>query len=484
MAPGYTDLVDRWAASDRRAMTTDDATLSYAEWQRRGLRAARALVGLGLRRPARVAIVLPNGPDFAVLLYACARIGVTLVPVSTWAVGGELLRVLGAAGPEIVIVSDFSAGAAALDGALSIQTLLEHDCGDVEFEAACRDGRDDADLAILYTSGSTGAPKGVVLAQDTVRRNGAAIAARMGLGPADRVYSYFPMFFSGGLCNVLTGASAVGAELVTQARYRPESAADLIRDRGCTAHNVWHDGLAAVAEYLDAADLSRMRRGLLLDPALFERFGLPFDDGVNMYGMTETATAFTCHSHTEPEAVRRGSHGAPLDGNLVRIIDPDRGTPLAVGEPGEIAVRGPSLMRGYTDGSHLDLTDDDGYFHTGDLGRLDEAGHVHFAGRLRTLIKVKGLTVQPEEVEAVLGAHPAVRMCAVVGLGDGDESTGLAALVVCDDATSLAELDAHCRRELSSYKVPSLRRIAEHEFPLSASRKIDRLAARRIASKP
>lgn len=483
---GYTDLIDRWAGTNRRAMTTDDATLTYTQWAARGVELARALVASHIERPARVAVALPNGPEFAIALYACARIGVTVVPLSTWAVGGELTRVLDAAAPALVIASDFIpeqlASLRATDfPVFELRELLARRCSDDDWERASSAGTDDSELAILFTSGSTGQPKGVILGQDTVRRNGTAIAQRMGLTGADRVYSYFPMFFSGGLCNVLTGAASVGAELITQARYEPVGAARLIRSRGATAHNVWHDGLAAIAEHLEAGDLAKMRRGLLLDPALFERFGLEFDEGVNMYGMTETATAFTCHDRRDPADVRMHGHGAPLPGNELRIADPDTGTLLPVGAEGEICVRGASLMRGYTDGSHVALTDDDGYFHTGDLGHVDERGHVHYSGRLKTLIKVTGLTVQPEEVEAVLAAHPAVLKAVVVGIGEGDESSGLQALVVTDEATSVAELERYCRAELSSYKVPRILEISDDEFPLSASRKIDRPAARRLA---
>jgi fatty-acyl-CoA synthase len=470
-------------------MTADDAVLTYADWSAHGRAVAASLLALGLRRPARVAALLPNGPEFAILLYACASLGVTLVPVSTWAVEGELRRVLAASGVEYLVVDDsvphrsaeldaLAAAGGAFPQRLPFSALRDAGGDPRSVQRAASDA-EDADLAVLFTSGSTGSPKGVILAQNTVAGNGAAIAQRMGLRRGDRVYSYFPMFFSGGLCNVLTGAAAAGAEVVTQARFEPASAAELIRARACTVHNVWHNGLAAVASGLTATDMRRMRRGLVLDPQLFDRFGLPFDEGINMYGMTETATAFTSHVYTDPADVRRRTHGTPLPGNELRIIDPDRSRALPDGEEGEIVVRGKGLMRGYTDGSHESLTDEEGWFHTGDIGVLDPTGQLTYTGRLKTLVKIKGLTIQPEEVEAVLTEYPGVHQAVAVGVG-GHEASTLVALVVCDDGVDLADVDAHCRRELSSYKVPALRRIRAEDFPLSASRKIDRGRAREL----
>lgn len=511
---GWASLVHAHRTSTRIALTTGRQVLHYAEWADRGERLARALLASGLRRPARVALLLPNGPEFAVALYACARIGLTAVPLSTWAAPGELRRTLEHADAQLVIASDvfpealaglvdavrmpgsgappvFLIGAPAA-GCAPIEALLDR-ADDSDPAAWGREqsaGSDDADLVVLYTSGSTGRPKGVILTQGAVRRNAGHIRRRMGIESPDRVYTYFPMFFSGGLCNALSGAAAAGAELVTLDKHDPSAAAELIRRRHCTARNVWHDGLGAIVSSpgFEADDLARMRRGLLLDPDVFERFGLPFDEGVNMYGSTETATAFTCHRWSDPADLRRTTHGTPLPGNEFRIVDADRGRPVSDGEVGEIAVRGPNLMRGYTDGSHEAMVDD-GWFRTGDLGvRLGE--QLRYTGRLKTLIKVKGLTVQPEEVEAVLLAHPAVDRAVVVGVGGDDASALWAVVSVHDDARAgvsdpelVDALSIHSRRELSSYKVPRIRIVPESAFPLSGSRKVDRQAAARMVAR-
>jgi fatty-acyl-CoA synthase len=198
-----------------------------------------------------------------------------------------------------------------------------------------------------------------------------------------------------------------------------------------------------------------------------------------MYGMTETATAFTCGDATDSLASRLQGHGTPLPGNLLRLVEPGTDNPVASGREGEICVSGPNLMEGYTDGSHQDRIDDLGFFHTGDIGRLDDLDRLHFTGRTSSLIKNKGLTVQPEEVESVLLAMPGVLHAVAVGVRDGVDSAGVHALVALQPTAvvSSAELHDHCKARLSSYKVPSIRTIDPSEFPLTASMKVDRRRA-------
>lgn len=511
---GYADLILRWRETDRILMTCDDVTLTYADCVARGDALARSLLGLGLERPARVAAFLPNGVEFVLLLYACARVGLTLVPISTWSKPAEIQRTLTSAGPQVIFVKDAFPGhgavdlvGAALAGVPALQNLPVYDWGArgpqqgavsqlLDLARNCDRSRwsrvsatalhGDADLAVLYTSGSTGQPKGVILGQAAVSGTGSHIAARMGFGGDDRIFSYFPLFFSGGLCNVLTGTLSVGAELVTQARFEPASALELIRARRCTGRNVWHDGLEPIAavEGFMPSDLALMRRGLHIDPQFLRKLGLVDDEGVNMYGMTETSTAITCGDYRETAAVRQNTHGLPLPGSDVKIVRPGGGAALPAGEEGEICVRGPGLMRGYTDGSHYERIDEDGFFHTGDVGYIDEDGYMHFVGRTRTLIKIKGLTVQPEEIEATLLQHPDVNKVVVVGHGEGHEASGLLALVVlrAGAITEAERLAAYCASQLSSYKVPKVIFIDEESFPLSASMKIDRPAAMALAN--
>src|SRR6266849_6337882 len=226
-AGGYAGFVARWRRSGRVALTTPTRRLTYAEWADRGDELARALMARGLDAPARVATLLPNGPELLIALYACARAGITLVPLSTWSTLDEVLRVLDAADPELVLTSDqfpgtttvlaaarsrsssrwsdsawaWSAGGSGdtagldpIDGLLADAAAI----GERDWSNRARDSS-GADLVVLYTSGSTGQPKGVLLRQSAVRRNASAIVARMGYGDGERVFSYFPLFFSGGL---------------------------------------------------------------------------------------------------------------------------------------------------------------------------------------------------------------------------------------------------------------------------------------------
>jgi fatty-acyl-CoA synthase len=507
---GFAPLIHRWRNdAGRLLLTCDDASLTYAACAARGDELARALLGFGLRCPGRLAVVLPNSVEFVISLYAASRIGAALVPLSTWSRPAEMKRVLLDAAPALILAKDAFEGhgivaalrsvcacepalraipifdwTSATSGVRPIDDLLEFAgrCADLVWAAEAALGHHrDADLAILYTSGSTGAPKGVRLRQGAVAQNGAAIAGRMGFDETDRVFSYFPFFFSGGLCNALTGAVSSGAELVTQSRFRASEALSLIRARGCTGRVIWHDGLeplAAVAGF-QLEDVKGMRRGLFIDPSLLQRLGLPPDEGVNMYGMTETATAFTCGDYRESAWIRGSTHGRPFAGNDLRIMSLDLSVPVGIGVEGEICVRGYSLMSGYTDGSEAGSIDEDGYFHTGDVGVVDGAGYLRFIGRRKTMIKIKGLTVQPEEVEATLLRHQAIAKAVVVGQGDGHESSRLVAMVVAKPGARLdaSAVESFCRQELSSYKVPSVVEIDGSSFPMSASMKIDRRAA-------
>lgn len=504
---GFAHAIRESAALGGRALSTDVETLDYREWVDRGELLARAFVAHGIGMGSHVAVALPNGVDLLVAYYACARVSAVIIPLSTWSTGWELRRILGSVDVQLLLTSDHfpeqrdeiatlmregvSPGAREAyttgdggHGFLAISDLLScaPECDDRDFAAAVQAEGGTRDFAILFTSGSTGAPKGVVLTQGAVRENGALIARRMGLGRGDRVYSYFPMFFSGGLCNVLSGAVSVGAEVVTQPRHDAEGAARLIRARRCTARSVWHDGFAAVANAPEFGreQLVTMHKGLVVDQSIFDRFAVEFDDGVNMYGMTETATAFTCHDFRDPVADRRRSHGRVLPGNELRILAAATGARVPDGDEGEIAVRGPRLMKGYTDGSHAGLIDEDGFFHTGDVGRLDGHGRLHYSGRLKTLIKLGGLSVQPEEIEAALLEQYGVARAVVVG--DALDAHRLGALVVPRAGLKLqaAELQAALAQRLSKYKVPEIRVIDEDQFVLSATRKVDRAAAARL----
>ena len=193
---------------------------------------------------------------------------------------------------------------------------------------------------------------------------------------------------------------------------------------------------------------------------------------------------FTAWPSTTPLEVRASGHGAPVAGREVRIRDPESGGPLPDGASGEICVRGPTLFSHYDGMSPSECFDADGFFRTGDLGRIDERGTVHFLGRLKDVIKTAGANVAAAEVEAALVRHPAVAAAHVVPVPAGARGEDVAAFVVASAPVDTADLIAHCRAELASFKVPRhvwLRR--EDELPLRASGKVDKAILRAEAER-
>jgi acyl-CoA synthetase (AMP-forming)/AMP-acid ligase II len=200
--------------------------------------------------------------------------------------------------------------------------------------------------------------------------------------------------------------------------------------------------------------------------------------------MTETGPMFTAWPSTTPLAIRASGHGAPIAGREVRICDPESGEPLAVGTPGELCVRGPTLFSHYDGLSPSDCFDAEGWFHTGDLARLDERGTMHFLGRIKDVIKTAGANVAAAEVEAALLRHPAVGAAHVVPVPAGARGEDVAAFVVLSRPVEPVALLDHCRAELASYKVPRhlwLRR--EDELPLRGSGKVDKASLRAEAAR-
>ncbi|MGH7896192.1 MAG: class I adenylate-forming enzyme family protein, partial [Candidatus Binatia bacterium] len=205
---------------------------------------------------------------------------------------------------------------------------------------------------------------------------------------------------------------------------------------------------------------------------------------VGMYGMSETATCVACARFDDPPALRRETFGRPLAGMEIRIVDPDTGAPVAAGETGEIFVKGPTLMEGYYRVPRAEAFDPEGFFETGDLGFVDDAGCLHFATRLKDVIKTAGVNVAAVEVEEVLAKHPAVRAAHVVGVPDAVRGENVAAFVVLEDGARAepGALQAYCRESLASYKVPRhVFMIAAADVPRTGTGKIEKPALKKMA---
>ena len=333
---------------------------------------------------------------------------------------------------------------------------------------------------ILYTSGSTAAPKGVTLAHGPVIANGFDIGERMHLGADDRVWLAVPLFWSFGSANALPAIMTHGGAIVLQESFEPGEALALIEREQCSVYYGMGNMARALKEHPDHPKrrLGAMRTGLTIGPPediAMTIQALGAEELCNVYGSTETyGNCAVCDAH-DPLPLRLNSQGTPLPGMTIRAVDLVTRRPL---QPARSASWRSAVMSrpAISRAPELDVAafDADGYFLTGDLGSIED-GRVHFRGRLKEMIKTGGINVAPLEVEQVLLQHPDIVQAHVVGVPDPTKEEIVAAAVELRDGSlaDAATIVAFCRERLASYKVPArlVFRTAE-EFPRTATGKI------------
>jgi long-chain acyl-CoA synthetase len=459
------------AAPDRTALVVGDRSWRYGELDRLAGAVAGGLAGLGLRAGERVALHLPNGPEFVVAYYACQKAGLVALSLNVASAPEELRFILADAAAAAVITAD--AVAARLPARAELPALRHlvragaAGAGEVDFRAlqagpplAARPGPPDETAAILYTSATTGRPKGVMLTRANVASNVAETVRQLGMTAADVGLCALPLFHCFGQNFIMNALVAAGARLVLQERFVPEAFLDaLAAQRVSLCYGVPTMYILLLARGLDGRDLSALRLCFSAAASLpgeverewQARTGHVIHQG---YGLTETSP-FASYNHAV--AHRPGSIGTPIPGVEMRIVDPATGRDLPDGELGEIWIRGPNVMKGYFgDPAATAAAIQDGWFRSGDIGRRDADGYFYVVDRVKDMINVAGFKVFPREVEEVLFQHPSVREAAVVGLPDPVRGEVVRAVVVLADgqAPDPGALEALCRERLASYKVP------------------------------
>jgi fatty-acyl-CoA synthase len=500
------DLVDEMAeaAPAAEAVVFRDERLCYAALKARVDGFAKALLAAKIARGDRVAVLVTNRPEWIVAAFGAAKIGAIVTAISTFSTSRELTWTLKHSGAEVLISLDGFRGHSYLDGldreALpALRTIVALDgparAGIVPLPAFLASGGavDDAALAaaqrrvapadicyILYTSGSTAAPKGVTLAHGAVIANGFDIGERMHLTAEDRVWLAVPLFWSFGSANALPAILTHGGCAVLQESFEPGEALALIERERCSVYYGMANMARALREHPDHPGhrLGAMRTGLTIGPPediamTIAALGAP--ELCNVYGSTETyGNCAVCDAHDKLE-LRLNTQGRPLPGMTIRAVDLVTRAPLPDGEVGELAVAG-YVTPGYFSAPELDAEAfyTNGYFLTGDLGSIED-GRVHFRGRLKEMVKTGGINVAPLEVEQVLLQHPAVVQAFVVGVPDAAKGEIVAAAVelLPDAAADAHAILAYCRERLASYKVP-VRLVFKtpSEFPRTATGKI------------
>ncbi len=454
------------AHPDRPAIRLDDLVITYTQLDDLSARAAGWLRERGVRPGDRVGIMLPNVPQFPVLYYGVLRAGAAVVPMNPLLKAREVEHYLGDSQARLVFAwsaaaEEAAAGAAAVGAGhvvVDAGTLTE-----IAARAPVADvapTADDDTAVILYTSGTTGTPKGAELTHASLYRNAAVTSTTLfDLGPQDVVMGCLPLFHTFGQTCGLNAAVVSGACLTLMPRFDPATALKVIeRDRVTVFEGVPTMYVAMLHAGPRVADTSTLRLCVSGGAALpvevlrgfEEAFGTTILEG---YGLSETSPVATFNL---PDRRRPGSIGVPIDGVELKLVNAD-GTDAAEGEVGEIAIRGHNVMKGYwrrpeaTAGAIRD-----GWFHTGDMARRDGDGFYFIVDRKKDMIIRGGFNVYPREIEEVLYEHPAVLEAAVIGIPHPSHGEEVAAAVALRPGTAATpeELRAYVKARVAAYKYP------------------------------
>jgi fatty-acyl-CoA synthase len=471
------DLIERNAAftPDKAALRFEGATLTYAALSERIATAARALKSrLGVGRGDRVAILSLNHPDYLVLLYACARLGAMLLPMNWRLAPPEQVFILSDASAKVLVVEpEFAAVVPALKEALPDIRVIG--LGDVQgceigfdelLATAAGDGRnphidESCPLLLVYTSGTTGRPKGAVLRQEALLWNGVMSQHMHDMTSADHILTVLPFFHVGGLNIQTTPALHVGATVTVHPRFAPDTTlAAIAADKATLTVLVPATIQATIAHPAwGAADLSSLRAlttGSTQVPVplieAVEARGVPV---LQVYGSTETCP-IAVYTRVGGDLSRKTSTGLPGLLCEARIID-EQGREAPPDAPGEVLVRGPNVFFEYW-GNEAATSDvlRNGWYHTGDIGTRDADGYFYIRDRKKNMIISGGENIYPAEVERVLHEHPDVAEAAVIGRPDPKWQEVPVAYVVrrsgcaCDAGTLIAFLG----EQLARFKVP------------------------------
>ena len=494
MSEATIDAVVRLHATSPKAMVIDPAgSLSYAELHSSTRTLAATLVASGIGKGSRVGLIMGNGVEWVRFAIALTRVGAVLVPLSTLLRAGELVAQMRAASVQHLIAVEEFRGHHYLDvlRAVPHTTLpaLQHLWTPEDLAASTRSAqlsfvdalaatvRPGDPLAVMFTSGSSGAPKGVI------HSHGNALGAvRSGLTARcitaeTRLYLPMPFFWVGGFGAGVLTTLAAGATLVTEPVSGPETTLRLLERERVTLFRGWPEQAEALARRADAvgAELTSLQPGsleALLPPTLRAQPGAR----ARLFGMTESFGPY-CGFPADTDMPRSawGSCGQPFPGMTVRIVDTETGTPVPAGEVGVIQIRGPHVMQGICRRHRHDVFTADGFYATGDLGCLDADGFLFYHGRADDMFKVSGATVYPSEVEQALRTLPGVLNAFATDIA-GPQGNRVGAVVVRDSAhTTVETLRTAAKSVLSSFKVPTVWLVLDDEItvPRGATGKVD-----------
>lgn len=487
MGVDMVDITAKRAALTPQRIAFEDAltgrTMTYSELDNRAARAAAVLASLGVAREDRVAILCRNRIEFFEIMFACAKLGAILVPLNWRAPAAELSLLLADCTPKALVYGAEDAACASELTRSGLAMLSLDEAYEALVAAASPLRTDtrwpgDAIWSLSYTSGTTGAPKGVIQTYQMAAVNAFHVAQAFGVNGADTTLNFLPLFHTAGIQLVTLPTLIAGGTVIVMPGFDEARAFELM-----PRLDVFF-GVPAVYQQLalhpafESADLSRVRSwgcgGAPLPDVLVERFAAKGVRVCNGYGMTETGpTAFV--AAPEDALTKIGSCGKPQMLLDVRIVDAD-GIDVAEGESGEIWMRGAGLTPGYWQRPEetAKAFTPDGWLKSGDIGRRDSDGCYYVAGRIKEMYISGGENVYPAEVENVLARHPEVLEAAVIGVPDekwGEVGHAFVLMRPGAQPISANEVIQFCRGNLAGYKTPRHVTIVD-EFPRTAAGKI------------
>jgi fatty-acyl-CoA synthase len=489
----YYDWIDHHAKmrGDKVALidVSNERRVTYREWDERIGRLASYMSGAGIAPGERVATLTSNCMEMLEIQFACFRIGAIFVPLNTRLTFPELAYIGSDAGISYLIyTTEFDALAKQLVDSLGGKGSLRIGA---DYDRAMSQSKKLVDThvmalsdpsTIMYTSGTTGRPKGATITHLMTFINCVNLGLPARVTPDTVHINVLPLFHTGGLNCYTNPVLHAGGTVVLMQPFEPAKFLQHVSDPGLGITHMF--GVPSIYQFLadapgfETADLSQLKiAGVGGAPMPLETIKVWRTRGVSLlqgYGMTETSPGSICLDATD--ATRKiGSSGKPLLHSEVRIVDP-AGCDVKPGEVGEIWVRGPNITPGYwnrPDANASSFTD--GWLHTGDLARADDEGFIYIVDRSKDMYISGGENVYPAEVEDALSQYPAILECAVIGIPDarwGEAGLAVVALKTQSTATE-ADLLAHCRERLAKYKCPA-RIVFVDAIPRNATGKLDK----------
>jgi acyl-CoA synthetase (AMP-forming)/AMP-acid ligase II len=477
-------FVDPASSAPAIITSSPEAVVSYKSLAQQIERISAQFANAGLKAGDCVAIVLPNSLEFLVVLLALTRARLVAAPLNPASTSAELRFYLQDTQARAVIAEEANEAVkeAATGSGLPIWLPRVPKSGAVEIPELkmprrSADSPNPDDLALFaYTSGTSSEPKCVPLTHANLVWSARNIAAHYRLSSSDRSLVVLPLFHGHGLIGATLSTLASGGTVILPPSFSASAFWILVRDHRAT----WYSAVPTIHQILferaerDSAPSSGLRfirscsapLSLTIQTDVEQRFGAPL---LQAYGMTEAAHQVS----TNPLPPLPNKHGTVGPGSEISIVD-QNGRPLPPNASGEVAVRGPNVMRGYRNNPEANASAFvDGWFRTGDIGAFDSDGYLSLTGRIKDIINRGGEKISPEEIEAVLLSHPAVAKAAVFGMPDPKYGEEVQAAVVLRTDVSVRELQSFCSRRLADFKVPKVIHVVD-TLPENALGKIKR----------